>query len=605
MLRRALGAVTAAALTLSLAAAASSQPNAPHRGGVYRVGIEGAFPFSDGLDPTGEYTTYGQVILSNLLVRTLVGYDHVAGAAGNKLVPDVATAVPQPTDGGLTYTFRIKHGVRFGPPVDRQVTSQDFAYSLERLANPKDGAEYSLYYTPIEGFTAFSHGKAKTISGIRTPDASTIVFHLTRPTGDFLYRLAMPATAPLPREVVRCFESQPGKYGRDIVSTGPYMIEAADKVDDSSCAAVKPMSGFDGQTSMTLVRNPDYDPATDSPKAREALPDEFRFTIDSSVVDLYDRIGANELDDQMASQIPPQALERYATTPSLRKYLHVNPGDGVSYIGMNLTQPPFDDVHVRRAMNWVIDKAALRQILGGPLNGSFANHIVPDTIYDGEMSDYAPYRTPGSHGSVANAKAAMKGSPYDTRHDGTCSDPKCKHVLLLTDSGAVFARMLPTIQADAAKIGITFEVRTINDAFPAAGTPRRDFAITIFEGWGKDYADPLTFFEPLFDSRTIVPQGNQNQSLVGITPAQAKALGVTGDVAHVPSVDAQLDRCGALAGGPRLSCYEQLDRTLTTKVVPWVPWLWVSFPDVTSSSVTKWDWDQSLANPAFAHVAVR
>ena len=197
----------------------------------------------------------------------------------------------------------------------------------------------------------------------------------------------MSATAPLPREVVRCFEAEPGKYGRDIVSTGPYMIEGADKVDDSSCAGVKPMSGFDGQTSMTLVRNPDYDPATDSPKAREALPDEFRFTIDSSIVDLYDRIAANQLDDEIASQIPPQALERYATTPSLRKYLHVNPGDGTNYIGMNLTQPPFDDVHVRRAMNWVIDKAALRQILGGPLNGSFANHIVPDTMYDGQLSD--------------------------------------------------------------------------------------------------------------------------------------------------------------------------------------------------------------------------
>ena len=175
MLRRAAGAMVVAALTLSLVAAASPEPNASHRGGVYRVGIEGAFPFSDALDPTGEYTTYGQVILTNLLVRTLVGYDHVAGAAGNTLVPDVATAVPQPTD-----------GVKFGPPVDRQVTAQDFLSSFERLANPKDGAEYSFYYAPIEGFTAFGQGKAKTISGIRTPDASTIVFHLTRPTGDFL-----------------------------------------------------------------------------------------------------------------------------------------------------------------------------------------------------------------------------------------------------------------------------------------------------------------------------------------------------------------------------------------------------------------------------------
>jgi len=169
----------------------------------------------------------------------------------------------------------------------------------------------------------------------------------------------------------------------------------------------------------------------------------------------------------------------------------------------------------------------------------------------------------------------------------------------------VFARILPTIQADAAKLGITFDVRTINNAFPTAGTPRHNIAVTIFEGWGKDYADPLTFFQPLFDSRSISPQGNVNQALVGITPAQAKAVGVTGNVAHVPSVDATLDRCAVLAGQPRRSCYEELDRTLMTKVVPWVPWLWVSFTDATSSSVTQWAFDQSLGNPAFAHVAVR
>ena len=89
--------------------------------------------------------------------------------AGNTLVPDVATAVPEPTEGGLTYTFHIKRGVKFGPPVDRQVTAQDFLYSFERLANPKDGAEYSFYYTPIEGFTAFGQGRRRRSRGSGRP----------------------------------------------------------------------------------------------------------------------------------------------------------------------------------------------------------------------------------------------------------------------------------------------------------------------------------------------------------------------------------------------------------------------------------------------------
>src|SRR5205085_2211079 len=130
-------------------------------------------------------------------------------------------------------------------------------------------------------------------------------------------------------------DGQPGKYGRDVVSTGPYMIQGAEAVDDSSCAAIKPMSGWDGQTSMRLVRNPDYNPATDSPAAREALPDEFRFTVDSSVVDLLDRVGSGDLDDETGGPIPPQAIERYATSSSLRKHLHVNPADVTDYLSMN------------------------------------------------------------------------------------------------------------------------------------------------------------------------------------------------------------------------------------------------------------------------------
>jgi len=160
------------------------------------VGWESSFGFTDNFDPTGEYYNLSFAILSSLVVRTLVGYDHVGGPARNKLVPDIATTVPAPTDDGKTYTFHLKH-VKFGPPVDRAVTSKDVAYALERLASPKDGGEYAFSFTPIQGWDAFAAGKTKTISGIATPNDSTVVFHLTRPTGDFLYRLALPAAGPI------------------------------------------------------------------------------------------------------------------------------------------------------------------------------------------------------------------------------------------------------------------------------------------------------------------------------------------------------------------------------------------------------------------------
>jgi peptide/nickel transport system substrate-binding protein len=601
--RWALGVLAVAAAAGALAAAGSAAP-AVKAGGVYRVAFERSFGFTDDFDPTGEYYTFSWAIESSLMIRTLVGYDHVAGPAGNVLVPDLATTVPKPTDGGLTYTFHLKPGVAFGPPVSRPVTSKDVLYAFERIARPKDGAEYAFYYSPIAGFDAYGAGKAKTIAGIGTPNASTIVFHLTAPTGDFLYRLAMPATGPIPEEIAKCFEGQAGKYGRDVVSTGPYMIAGADKVDISSCAKVRPMSGYDGVSKLDLVRNPDYKASTDSPAARQSLPDEFLFTVDASAPDIIDRVAAGDLEDENAPSLPSQALEQYASDPAKRKDLHLFSADAVQYLAMNLTQPPFDDIHVRRAMNWIIDKDALRQVWGGPALGKIATHIVPDSIFDNQLAEYDPYRTPGESGSVALAKQAMKGSPYDVNHDGTCGAPACRNVVLLTDAQSVYLRMLPIVQQDAKKIGITFKVATVAGAYPTLQTTSKNIPFSIFAGWAKDYADALTFFNPLFDGRTIIANGNVNYSLVGLKPSQAKSLGIKGTIANVPSVDAQLDRCKTLAGTARRGCYEALDRTLMTTIVPWVPFLQTNAPHITGPKVTQWEYDQFSGCTAYAHVAV-
>ena len=255
---------------------------------MYTVGWEQSFGFTNNFDPTGEYLGNAWGILDNLLIRPLVGYKHQAGADGNTLIGDLATDVPTPTDGGLTYTYKLRSGVKFGPPVSREITSKDVAYALQRLANPKDGGQYSFYYTVIKGWDAYAGGKASSISGISTPDNSTLVIHLTQKTGDFNYRMSMPATAPIPVEVAKCFEGKPGDYGRDR-STGPYMIKGADAVR-ASCAALKPMSGYAGAdgSKLILVRNPNYDQSTDS--YRKNYPNEFDFLVNSNADDIFSRV---------------------------------------------------------------------------------------------------------------------------------------------------------------------------------------------------------------------------------------------------------------------------------------------------------------------------
>jgi len=590
--------VIVAAGSASKAGSAKSHVSA---GGVLNVGWESAFGATDNFDPTGEYLGDWFGIASNLLVRTLVCYNHTANGPGNQVVPDIATSVPTPTNGGKTYTFHLKHGIKFGPPLSREVTATDVLTAMKRLANPKDGAEYAFYYSVIKGFDA---GKGKSISGIKISDPYTITFNLTTATGDFLQRMAMPATGPMPAEVVKCFEGQPGKYGQDLVSTGPYMIAGMDKVDASSCANIKAASGYDGQTLYDLVRNPNYAAATDSKAARENFPEEFKFIVNASFDDIYNKIEAGEL-DMAASTIPPQVLKKFCSPGHLDPRCHQNSGDRTWYMYMNMTQPPFDDIKVRRAMNWIVDKTALVQAWGGPTIGDVANHIVPDSMFNNQLAEYKPYRTDGNLGSTAKAKAALKGSKYDTAGNGTCSASACKNVLLVADTRGVDDKMLPVLQADAKKIGITFKVRTVKGAYPTLQTPANNVPISERPGWGKDYGDASTFFIPLFASYDIIKNGNPNYSLVGLTPAIAKKVGAKGSITGVPNIDGDIAKCQALTGGPRLTCWENLDKKVMTQVVPWIPYLWAKVTRITSTNVTKYEFDQFGTTPAYAHIAVK
>ena len=277
---------------------------------------------------------------------------------------------------------------------------------------------------------------------------------------------------------------------------------------------------------------------------------------------------------------------------------------------MNLTQPPFDDIHVRKAMNWIMDKDALVQAWGGPTDRRRSRTTSSRTrCFNNQLAEYAPYRTPGDHGSVAKAKAAMKGSKYDTEQATARAAPAaCKNVLLIVghprgrhEDAAGRSRQ------SAKKIGITFKVRTVNGAYPTIQTPSKNIPIAERPGWGKDYADPLTFFSPLFDGRTIIPNGNTNYSLVGITPAQCKKVEASrATCTNVPSVE----RGPRQVREPRrprrtLACYEQLDKKLMTKVVPWVPYLWSTVTRITSKNVTKYEFDQFATTPAYAHIAVK
>ena len=581
------------------------QFSTPAKGGTYRM-AQTDFGFTDAFDPSGEYLGSAWNIYSNLLLRTLVSYRFTAGAAGNELVPDLATEVPAATGGGRVYTFTLKDGATFGPPLNRPVTSKDIAYAFERIATPSVAAQYGFYYSPITGFDDFAAGKASSISGIETPDDRTIRFTLTEPVGDFLYRLAMPATAPIPEEVAKC-HTQAGEYGRYVIASGPYMIEGSDKLDASSCATQKPISGFNPTSQLSLVRNPAYDPASDDPSIRQAFPDAFRFTIDTNQNDIFTKIAAGELEASYDAP-PPAVLRDYVRgDAATRERLRVNLGDRLWFIYMNLTEPPFDDVHVRRAMNMVMDLDGLRRAWGGPVAGQIATDVLPDAMIGDQLTadTYHPFQDPPFTGDVERAKKEMALSKYDTDKDGLCDAPACANVVNVTQNFGPWAAMAPIMKSSAAAIGIQLTTRELSPsaAYTATGTVARGIPMGSSNGWSKDYPDASTFMG-LFDGRNIVPTGNTNNSLVGMTAAQATDMGVTLPAGGVPSVDADIDRCNALAADERQSCWVALDKKITEQIAPWVPYLDASNVDALGPAVTNYDFDQFSSEQALAHAAV-
>ncbi len=199
------------------------------------------FNHTGGFDPTGEYLGTDLALLQQPArpdARRLRA--QVNGAAGNELVPDLATDLGEVSEDGLTYTFTLKDGVKFGPPRRTATSRRRTSPSRSSGSGPRASSPSTASTTPSsKGWPssrrpAASKRRATRSRASRRPTTKTISFTLTEPTGDFLYRLAMPAAGPIPPEVAGCFK-QAGEYGRYVISSGPYMLEGSDELDATSC----------------------------------------------------------------------------------------------------------------------------------------------------------------------------------------------------------------------------------------------------------------------------------------------------------------------------------------------------------------------------------
>jgi len=577
-------------------------------GGTLKLALQS--DVQEAFDPQKEYYGVAWAFDRCCLLRTLLSYNGKTTAEGGADVqPDLASAMPEVSADGLTWTFTLKSGVNYSPPFeDVSVTSGDIVRAIMREADPDASAGgYPFYYSVIEGFDDFTAGKADSISGLETPDDSTLVVTTTQPAGEIPYLFSLSASAPIPPdaedEPMGAAEGHTKDYGRFLVATGPYMFAGTENLDFSLPAEEQqPIAGVEVGKSYQLVRNPSWDPSTDS--LRPAYPDAINITIGGDEQDLYNKVVAGELDLVGDGVVPAQLVRQFSTDPTLQPYLHVTQDDVVRYLEMNVAEPPFDDIHVRKAVNLAIDKAGMRQVRGGETFGTIAGHIITDGLEDNLLADYDPYATPNSAGDIAAAQAEMAQSKYDTDGDGVCDDPVCDGTLAVTDEADPYPDQAALIQQNLEPLGITLDVKAFERTtmYNKCLDPATHNAICLAPGWGKDFPDAYTFGPPLFGSAAIYPSCC-NRSLVGASSDLLQEAGY--EVTEVPNVDAQMDECVALpAGDDRVACWADIDQLLMEEVVPFVPYLFDNNVDITSQRIVNYSFDQFAGLAAWDQLAI-
>jgi peptide/nickel transport system substrate-binding protein len=490
-----------------------------------------------------------------------------AFAPDSKLTPDLAAGPPQISADGKTVTVKIRPDVMWSPPLHRAVTSADVKYAFERDFNPNVPNAYAAAYYPIVGA-----GKSKggPIPGIDTPDATTIVFHLTRNFGaTFVQALTLPGSAPVPKSVAGPMDQHsPSTYDSEVTKqafSGPYMI-----------------SQYAEGRSLTLVRNPNWKAASDW---RPAYADKIVWQAggDANVLARQTLDSPNLL---MASNPPAPVLKD--AYEHKRAQLSVSTL-GNYYASLNTQVPPFDNVNLRRAAVAISDRNAYLLARGGSLVGQVMTHFlgpeIPGYQQAGGAQGFGIDFVSHPSGDMAVACKYMKAAGY----------PNCKYtgnakVTIVGSNADPGPKEMQIVQAGLARLGFNASIKAVPQQTMYSkfcGYVKAEVTVCPTAGWIEDFPDPYAYLYVPFSGKAIVPVNNSNwaqEDNPQINAAMDKAAQITDP--------AQRDRAWA-----------QIDRMLVMDA-PAIPEIWTSNAVLKGSGakgvLDKWndDWNLSFSSPS-------
>jgi peptide/nickel transport system substrate-binding protein len=541
------------------------------------------------LDPGESYFTndYG---VDQPTQRTLFAYKP---NTANILSADLATVIPTTanggiTDGGKTVTIHIHPGVHFSPPVNREVTSADVAYAIERAGNPNVASAYFASYfgagapAPLVGATSPNY-KGGPIPGIQTPNKYTLVLHTVKPSGAFLVQaLSLPISAPVPESFAGPMDKQsPTTYGsKFLVATGPYMIKSDPKT------GLFQGIGYQTGKSLTLVRNPNWNAKTDW---RPAYLDRINVAIggDATVIGQQVLKGS----DAVQFDTPAQATVKlaYQQYPS---QITFTPGSGDHYAALNNQAGPFKNVNLRRAVWAGLDRAAIIKLRGGSLIGQPATHFIYPGVDGYEQSGGAagpqvPWNA-NVNGSLSVAQKYMKAAGYKSgKYTGS------ETVQIVGANNGNDPAIIQLVNSEMTQLGFHTHVSLVDQSVMYAkycGVPKQEIDVCPSGGWLRDFADPLTVLYVPFYGPSITPTNNSN-------------FGQVND----PQINAAMQKA-ALVSDPtaRAQAFANVDKMLVDQAVA-IPEDFDNQPNVESKDVIgvnslwnegTWDLDfTSLKNP--------
>ena len=442
----------------------------------------------DSLDPARSYSP-GVWNVMRLYTRQLVAYAPKPGAEGTRVVPDLATAPGRSTDGGRTWTYTLRPGVRWED--GSFLTSADVKYGIQRLFASDvitGGPTWAVQLlddraSPYDGPYKDRNG----LKNITTPDRRTVVFKLVRPFADWDDVMALPAASP-----VRQKADTAATYGRKPLSLGPYRV--AEVATDGT---------------VSFERNPRWSKALDP--IRTALPDRVVLKPNVLPAERDRQLLAGQADaDVTGSGLQPEAAARALADPALASRVD-DPGTGtVRFVAMAAGVAPFADVHCRRAVQYAIDKAAVKEALGGTYAASLATTLWPRGLPGYPAT--APYPAgEGNRGDLPTARTEL----------ARCNRAGGFPATLATVNDGRGKAAADAVARALGRVGIRVAVKEYPRATflsAVAGSPAAvrdgELGLVVAE-WAADFPSPYAFLVPLADGRSIRPAANPNVAELG------------------------------------------------------------------------------------------